>query len=113
MNGEVRRALIETGFTPTQAEAIAAITPDWSQFATKDDLEGLATKDDLKGLATKTDLESMELSFQKEIVNVQKDVISVQKEVAGLKNGLWWRVIAPAVSAITLAFLVYASAQWL
>lgn len=104
MNGEVRSALMETGLTPAQAEAIAAITPDWSQFATKDDLEGLATK---------ADLESMELSFQKEIVNVQKDVISVQKEVAGLKNGLWRRVIAPAVSAITLAFLVYASVQWL
>ena len=41
MNGEVGKQLVEAGMPAAQAEVIAGNTPDWTQLATKGDLNQL------------------------------------------------------------------------
>ncbi len=44
INPNVRDALIASGLTMAQAETISTLIPDWSQFATSQDLQEMETR---------------------------------------------------------------------
>ncbi len=70
INKRVLDDLRIAGMSSPQAEVVAAHIPDWSQFATKENLEDLriATRQDIEGLraSTRRDIEDLRVSTRRE-----------------------------------------------
>ena len=93
MDVAMREDLVAAGMEPAQAEVLASHMPewpDWSQLATKADLEQLATKAELKA-----DLKELELNLQFLQVGLRENVAglvetntSIQKEISSLHHAV-------------------------
>ena len=126
MDIAMREDLVAAGMDEQQAEVLVSHLPDWSQLATKADLEQLATQmatlatqADLKDLALQTrdqmrsqqdqmsglrenmaGLHENDISIQKELGSFQKEFVSLHQAVADIKSGWLVRLWVPAAVAI-------------
>ena len=110
MDVAMREDLVAAGMPAAQADVLASHMPewpDWSQFATKADLQELATKADLKDLDQK--IQGQMLDLQREMVDLQRQMVSLntnlQGQLAAIKGGLVWRLWVPVGTSISVAIL--------
>ena len=73
-------------------------TPDWSQTATKADLEQLATKQDLN-----LQLRDLRVSIREDMAGMRESILTVDSKIEGLKGSLWVTVWIPFVGFVILA----------
>ena len=114
MHPRAYRELREAGMEETQAEIIASHIPDWSQFATKQDMAEL--KSELKS-EFKQDIAELKSEFKQDIAELKsefkQDVAGIKQNMAELKTDLmrWQWVQLGAIVALlaALRFIPFAA----
>ncbi len=96
INKQALRDLREAGMERDQAEAVASHIPDWTQFATKDDIRAIqlsireiqvATRNDIRELqvTTQNDIRELQVTTQNDIrelrVTTQNDIRELRAEL--------------------------------
>ena len=116
MDVAMKEQLVAAGMPAAQAEVLASHMPewpDWSQLATKADLQELAgqmaTKADLKDLDQKSQSQMLDLKAQMQDLKTDlKDQMldlkaDLQGQIAAMKSSLAWQLWLPvAVIVITI-----------
>ena len=116
MDVVMKEQLVAAGMPAAQAEVLASHMPewpDWSQFATKADLQELATKADLKAL--ELNLQGQMLGLQREMLELKTDLTGEMLELKtdltgqmlGIKSGLLWRLWLPVATAFAAVAAIY------
>ena len=126
MDVAMREDLVAAGMEPAQAEVLATHMPDWPDWSQ------LATKADLQELATKADLKDLDQKFQGQMLGLQREMLELKTDLTGqmlelktdltgemlelktdltgqmleLKSGLLWRLVVPVATALVGGFLV-------
>ena len=140
MDVVMKEQLVAAGMPAAQADVLASHMPewpDWSQLATKADLQELAgqmaTKADLKELelnlqgqmldlktdlggqmlALKTDLGGQMLALQGQMLDLQGQMLETKTDLTGqmlgIKSGLNWRLWLPVATSVATAFAAVAA----
>ena len=103
MNRRVYRDLREAEMEENQAEIIASHIPDWSQFATKQDIAELKFE-------FKQDMTELRSEFKQDITELRSEF---KQDIAELKSGLmrWqWVQLGAVVALLTaLRFIPFAA----
>ena len=114
MNRRAYRDLREAAMEENQAEIIASHIPDWSQFATKQDMAELKSefKQDMTELRFefKQDMAELKSEFKQDIAELRSEF---KQDIAELKSGLmrWqWVQVGAIVALLTaLRFIPFAA----
>ena len=86
MHRRAYRELREAGMEEKQAEIIASHIPDWSQFATKQDMAEL--KSELKS-EFKQDIAELKSEFKQDMAELKSELKSeFKQDVAGIKQNM-------------------------
>ena len=140
MDVVMKEQLVAAGMPAAQADVLASHMPewpDWSQLATKADLQELAgqmaTKADLKELELnlqgqmldlktdlggqmldlKTDLGGQMLALQGQMLDLQGQMLETKTDLTGqmlgIKSGLNWRLWLPVATSVATAFAAVAA----
>ena len=140
MDVVMKEQLVAAGMPAAQADVLASHMPewpDWSQLATKADLQELAgqmaSKADLKELELnlqgqmldlktdlggqmldlKTDLGGQMLALQGQMLDLQGQMLETKTDLTGqmlgIKSGLNWRLWLPVATSVATAFAAVAA----
>ena len=125
MHRRAYRELREAGMEENQAEIIASHIPDWSQFATKQDMAELKSefKQDMAELKSefKQDIAELKSEFKQDMAELKselksefkQDVAEIKQNMAELKTDLmrWQWVQLGAIVALlaALRFIPFAA----
>ena len=110
MDVAMKEQLVAAGMPAAQADVLASHMPewpDWSQFATKADLEQLATKAEVKA-----DLKELELNLRAQMGGLRDKVDGLRDKADGLRDkadghvdSLTWKRWVPA-SVLTISAIL-------
>ncbi len=103
MDVAMKEQLVAAGMPAAQADVLASHMPewpDWSQFATKADLEQLATKAEVKA-----DLKELELNLRAQMGGLRDKVDGLRDKADGHVDSLTWKLWVPA-SVLTISAIL-------
>ncbi len=75
INKQALRDLREAGMERDQAEAVASHIPDWTQFATKDDIRAIQLSIREIQVATQNDIRELRAELKLELGHMEKRLI--------------------------------------